>query len=252
MKLLITDDEYATRSAIKHLIDPAKVSISEIFEAENYEEAIQVILNHRPQIIITDIVMPVHNGISLIDWILQFSKDSQVIAVSGHDNFSFIKSTLQRGVVDYLLKPLDIDELNNALQKAINRYEQQMEYYKLKREGIASEGEREASTCHPVMLEVQKYIKAHYTQQIRQQEIADYFFISKEYLSRKFKQEFRVSMVDYINQLRIDKAKELLAAPSAKVNEVALAVGFSDEKYFSTVFKKLTGMSPKNYYLTNG
>ena len=133
MKLLITDDEYATRSAIKHLIDPAKVSINEIFEAENYEQAIQVILNHKPQIIITDIVMPVHNGISLIDWILQFSKDSQVIAVSGHDNFSFIKSTLQRGVVDYLLKPLDIDELNNALQKAVNRYEQQMEYYKLKK-----------------------------------------------------------------------------------------------------------------------
>ena len=96
-----------------------------------------------------------------------------------------------------------------------------------------------------------KYIKMHYTQQIRQQEIADYFFISKEYLSRKFKQEFQVSMVDYINQLRINRAKELLAAPSAKVNEVALAVGFSDEKYFSTVFKKITGMSPKNYYLTN-
>lgn len=251
MKLLITDDEYATRSAIKHLIDPAKVSINEIFEAENYEQAIQVILNHKPQIIITDIVMPVHNGISLIDWILQFSKDSQVIAVSGHDNFSFIKSTLQRGVVDYLLKPLDIDELNNALQKAVNRYEQQMEYYKLKKEGITSEGVREASTCHPVMLEVQKYIKMHYTQQIRQQEIADYFFISKEYLSRKFKQEFQVSMVDYINQLRINRTKELLTAPSAKVNEVALAVGFSDEKYFSTVFKKITGMSPKNYYLTN-
>ena len=73
----------------------------------------------------------------------------------------------------------------------------------------------------------------------------------KEALS-KIKQEFQISMVDYINQLRIDKAKELLLAPSAKVNEVALAVGFSDEKYFSTVFKKITGMSPKNYYLTNG
>ena len=234
MKLLITDDEYATRSAIKHLIDPEKISFDEIFEAENYEEAIKVIINHRPQIIVTDIVMPVHNGITLIDWILQFSKDSQVIAVSGHDNFSFIKSTLRRGVVDYLLKPLDIDELNGALQKAVSRYE------------------KINSACHPIMLEVQKYIKSHYTQQIRQQQIADYFFINKEYLSRKFKQEFQISMVDYINQLRIDKAKELLLAPSAKVNEVALAVGFSDEKYFSTVFKKITGMSPKNYYLTNG
>lgn len=115
MKLLITADEYATRSAIKHLMDPEKLSFDEKFEAGNYEEAIKVIINHRPQI--TDIVMPVHNGITLIDWILQFSKDSQVIAVSGHDNFSFIKSTLQRGAVDYLLKPLDIDELNGALQK---------------------------------------------------------------------------------------------------------------------------------------
>lgn len=252
MKLLITDDEYATRSAIKHLIDPEKISFDEIFEAENYEEAIKVIINHRPQIIVTDIVMPVHNGITLIDWILQFSKDSQVIAVSGHDNFSFIKSTLRRGVVDYLLKPLDIDELNGALQKAVSRYEQRMEYYKLKKAGEVSAAEKINSACHPIMLEVQKYIKSHYTQQIRQQQIADYFFINKEYLSRKFKQEFQISMVDYINQLRIDKAKELLLAPSAKVNEVALAVGFSDEKYFSTVFKKITGMSPKNYYLTNG
>ncbi|MDD2956996.1 MAG: response regulator [Lachnospiraceae bacterium] len=88
MKSLITDDEYATRNSIKHLIDRKRTGIDFICEAENFEEAITQIIPHSPEIIITDIVMPLHDGIDLMDWILQHSSHSKIIADSGDGSFA--------------------------------------------------------------------------------------------------------------------------------------------------------------------
>ncbi|MDD2956989.1 MAG: response regulator [Lachnospiraceae bacterium] len=251
MKLLITDDEYATRNSIKHLIDRKRTGIDFICEAENFEEAITQIIHHSPEIIITDIVMPLHDGIYLMDWILQHSSHSKIIAVSGHDDFHFVKSTIQKGGIDYLLKPLDMEELNRALSHAAKQYQKEQEYHSLKKQNDTAEASETLLPCHPVILEVQRYIKEHFTGHLRQQDIADHFYINKDYLSRKFKQEFQISMVDYINRLRIDKAKKLLSVPGIKIAEVSEMVGFSDDKYFSTVFKRTCGISPKSYYLTH-
>lgn len=251
MKLLITDDEYATRSSIKHLLEKDAHGIDQILEAENFEEAITQIIQYNPEIIITDIVMPVHDGIYLMDWICQHAPQSRVIAVSGHDNFYFVKSTIQKGGIDYLLKPLDSQELNQAVHHAVSEYQKEQEFNLLKAQSLLQQTDDIPVSIHPVMMEVKNYIRQHYTEQLRQQDIADYFYINKEYLSRKFKKEFHLSMVEYINQLRIEKAKQLLCIPGMKIVEVSSKIGFTDEKYFSTVFKKITGISPKTYYLTH-
>lgn len=69
------------------------------------------------------------------------------------------------------------------------------------------------------------------------QEIASRFFLSREYISRKFKQEFEVNLSDYLGQIRMSKAKVLLRNPHLRISQVAEMVGYQDEKYFSKVFK---------------
>jgi two-component system response regulator YesN len=79
------------------------------------------------------------------------------------------------------------------------------------------------------------------------QNIAERFFLSREYISRKFKQQFQENLSDYIERLRMDKAKLLLMNPQYRIVHIAELVGYKDEKYFSKVFKKLEGISPNVY-----
>ncbi|WP_426449030.1 response regulator transcription factor [Paenibacillus sp. S-38] len=102
-----------------------------------------------------------------------------------------------------------------------------------------------------VIFEISKYIQSHYHQDITLQEIASHFFLSREYISRKFKQEFGVNLSDYVSGIRIDKAKLLLLNPHLRVSQVAEMVGYEDEKYFSKVFKKMVGSSPNEYRKVN-
>lgn len=102
-----------------------------------------------------------------------------------------------------------------------------------------------------VIFEIAKYIQHHYHQDITLQEIANHFYLSREYISRKFKQEFSVNISDYISGIRIDKAKLLLLNPHLRIAQVAAMVGYDDEKYFSKVFKKAVGVSPNEYRKVN-
>ncbi|MNW09067.1 HTH-type transcriptional activator Btr [compost metagenome] len=71
--------------------------------------------------------------------------------------------------------------------------------------------------------------------------------MSREYISRKFKQEFKENLSDYLGRIRIEKARLLLLNPNCKISQIAEQVGYQDEKYFSKVFKKWTGQTPGDY-----
>ncbi|MDI4644334.1 response regulator [Cohnella hashimotonis] len=91
------------------------------------------------------------------------------------------------------------------------------------------------------------YIRERYTQELTLQMVADHVHISRNYFSVLFKKQTQLNFIDYIIQLRIAKAKELLGDRSAKVYEVAELTGFNDVKYFSKLFKKMTGSTPVDY-----
>ncbi|MBC8079228.1 MAG: response regulator [Gorillibacterium sp.] len=98
-----------------------------------------------------------------------------------------------------------------------------------------------------VIWRIEKYIRNHYQSDLSLQEIAERFFLSREYISRRFKQEFGQNLSDYIGRIRIEQAKLLLTNPHIRITQVASMVGYADEKYFSKVFKKHTGSSPNEY-----
>ncbi|MCA1296491.1 helix-turn-helix domain-containing protein [Paenibacillus sp. alder61] len=91
------------------------------------------------------------------------------------------------------------------------------------------------------------YIEQHYQSELSLQDLASHFQVSREYISRKFKQEFGDNFSDYLAAYRIDKAKKLMRNPNLKVQRIAEMVGFNDVKYFSKVFKKQEGLSPREY-----
>lgn len=92
-----------------------------------------------------------------------------------------------------------------------------------------------------------EYIHEHYNEQVTLNEVADSIYVSTFYISRMFKKELGKNFVDYLNDVRIEKAKELLKDVKYKTYEVADMVGISDPHYFSKLFKKHSGITPSEY-----
>ncbi len=125
MKALIVDDEHHVITAIRLLADWKRFNINEVYEASSALEAIKIFRSERPQIIITDIVMPDQTGLDFMEILHQEYPDVKVIVVSGHSNFDYVRATLKYGGIDYLLKPIGGEALNSALQKACDLFEKE-------------------------------------------------------------------------------------------------------------------------------
>lgn len=98
-----------------------------------------------------------------------------------------------------------------------------------------------------IIHDIARYLENHYAEDISLQDMAARFFLSREYISRRFKQEFSVNISDFLASVRIEKAKLLLLNPQLRISQVAEMVGYQDEKYFSKVFKKQEGRTPNEY-----
>jgi two-component system, response regulator YesN len=98
-----------------------------------------------------------------------------------------------------------------------------------------------------IITDIEKYLQENFDRDVKLQEISDHFYISREYISRKFKQEFNENISDYIVRIRLDKAKSLLKNSQLKIYEIATMIGYQDDKYFRKVFKKVEGITPNEY-----
>lgn len=136
---------------------------------------------------------------------------------------------------DRLFKSETLNELCELLKQSI------VELRKARIESIELD-----ATHHPIDQALQ-YIDTHYLEAMTLQQVADYVHVSKNYLSILFKKVTGQNFIDYVIMLRIEKAKEMLAATSYKVYEIAEKSGFNDVKYFSKLFKKMTGYTPVDY-----
>lgn len=119
MKVLIADDEKHVREAIKMLADWDGHGITAIFEASDGQAAVELIAEESPQIVMTDMRMPRMDGTRLLEWIKENRPDVKTIVISGYDDFELVRHTIRSGGLDYILKPVDPDALNEALEKAV-------------------------------------------------------------------------------------------------------------------------------------
>jgi two-component system, response regulator YesN len=98
-----------------------------------------------------------------------------------------------------------------------------------------------------IIEDIEAYLQANFDRDVKLQEISEHFYISREYISRKFKQEFKVNISDYIVAIRMKKAKSLLKNSQLKIYEIANMIGYQDDKYFRKVFKKVVGITPNEF-----
>ena len=119
--IVIADDESLIVNGLAEKVDWAAMDGKVVGVATNGLQALQLIESLDPDILITDIVMPGKTGLELAEWIRQHNRRTEVILLSTYDNFEYARDALRIGVCDYILKPIDIDKLKEAANKALDR-----------------------------------------------------------------------------------------------------------------------------------
>jgi two-component system response regulator YesN len=126
--LLVADDEKIIRTGIINEIKNCFSIIGDIWEAEDGAEALDIVTRERPDIIITDINMPKLNGLDFIYNAKDINEYAKIVIISGYDEFEYAQKALKLGVEDYILKPIEKDQLREIIFKIIGDIEEQNKF----------------------------------------------------------------------------------------------------------------------------
>lgn len=239
IKILIADDEETIRRGVAKYIRLHTDRFDRIYEVENGQEAIDMIIKYQPDMLLLDVQMPLKSGNEVMQEISKAGLHPITVILSGHDEFKYARQALRYGAKEYLLKPVRAADILSCLLSLADEY----------LECDSEEGVEAGSDNHvsKTIKAAQEYIMEHYSENISLSDVSNKAGVSAGYLSTLFTQNLQTGFVDYLNQIRIERACCYLEQDYLKTYEIAYKVGFRDEKYFSKVFKKIKGMSPKEY-----
>lgn len=248
IKLLIADDEYMEREMLSGIIESHFGRELDVRLAENGRHAVDVATLWGADIILMDIEMPGLNGIDAAKQILAQRQDCKVIFITAYSLFSYAHEAVRLGASDYLLKPVNAEEVERAVRLAVVQVESQRQLAAMAAAGDAAQAEGPADKSSVLMSKVKRYLKHNYMlRDISLDSVSEILNINPSYFSVLFKRAFGVNFVDYLTELRMSAAKELLMDPLRSTAEVASMVGYESANYFTRAFKKKTGMTPTEY-----
>lgn len=242
--VLLVDDETFTRTLIGDYISKMPgvrlaASLSNGFGAKRY------LMEHSVDIVITDIRMPLMDGLELAAFIKENFPRCIVIIISAYGEFAYAQKAIRFGVTDYLLKPVKLEQIEEIIKNNINKLEAGARAEKKTFVPSREKQENEENQVREIELAL-RYMEEHLERDLSRNEVAERVYLSPSYFSRLFKSETGMGFGECLLQMRMNRAKELLAQ-NKKVREVAAAVGFKDTKYFSVIFEKHTGYLPSEY-----
>lgn len=347
--ILIAEDEELERRFLRHLVESTGGPYTIAGEAATGREAVELAGTLQPDIIFMDIKMPGMDGLSATRLIKEKNPAVEVIIITAYGEFSYSQQAIKYKVADYLLKPVQQEELTAclnrvtaqmsgerpALEKILDtapsiypqatalvdaiKYQNQeeairsgnqlvdsflqeagwpsarqiaafaFEFLVLAGQGLLANGESKVTLSarqnelarlinnlqsvadlrvwvervitthirwlqeqHPgmdqaVIRRVKELIQKNYAGEITLTRVAEQVHLSPAYLSRLFKNRTGKSFIDYLTEVRLQEAKTLLLSGEMTIDQVAEAVGFQNNSYFTAVFKKHQGLTPSEF-----
>ena len=221
LRCAIIDDEKSVHKIINNIIEKDGLPLVISNSAYDGIEGKGLIQKNNFDIIFIDIQMPYLDGFDLIS---KYPNNNYIV-VTAFDYFDYAQRALRLGVKDILLKPIDREQLAEAVNRAIG--------FKL--------------TKNKVIDEVLLYIHSNFSKEITVSDLADQNYMNSSNFSRLFKNSVGISIIDYLRKIRINKAKDLLDSSYKSISEIALEVGYKSENLFYKDFKRIENITPSKY-----
>lgn len=255
-KVVIVDDEPIIVEGLSKSIPWSKWECEVVGTAYSGEDGMKLINEVHPDILFSDICMSGMNGLSMIAGVKSQNPDMEITILTGYRDFDYAQQAIQIGVTRFLLKPSKMDELEEAVEKMtadLNLRKQRNSSKKLSggpdREDIGEDSENtvDSPAGSFIVNNALHYMEEHYMNKLKLADVAEQCFVSQWHLSKLLNRYQEQSFSDILNNIRIERAKEMLKDPTLRIGDVAEKVGFMDMAHFSRVFKKQVGVSANEY-----
>ncbi len=318
MILLLVEDEDIIRRGFLVTIQKLELRFDLILEARDGEEGLRLFENYHPDIVITDIRMPLMDGLTFIQKSREISHESRFIVLSGYNDFEYARTALRYEVRDYLLKPSSKAEIrdvllrvmeeiqkaeteSSALKERLDDYDLRLnQFHQLllgdillgkyadaeiapllshhaislpeQGEGFmicrdlealygfllsslmqyrnAVTGKRNTAAIESVHSPIDRaiaYIDQNYYKELDLVLLSQLVSMNSSYFSSQFKKKTGLSFSTYLQNVRLEKAKNMLLHSDQKLHEISAAIGIGNVKYFCRLFKNYTGVTPTEY-----
>ena len=245
--ILLVEDNKRVRDYLNELLSDHY----HIHLAHNGKKGLEIAKSRKIDFIISDVMMPVLDG-------FEFCKHIKSQLETSHLPFIMITAKVEindklkgykLGVDAYLNKPFNNQELLAIIENLINKKKQQVDYYKklLK----LPDNTKNYNQLDVDFINKIQQIALNKNLKLSADDISKELFTSRTQLHRKIKALTGMSITEYFNHIRVEKAKELLESTNLTISEIAYEIGYQDISYFSKTFKKAYDISPSMFRKNN-
>lgn len=249
MKILLVDDENVAVNALKKRVAWGKYGFDEIFTALNTKQARRILSEHQIDLMLCDIEMPGENGLDFLEQIHDQYPNLTCIMVTFHADFNYLKRAMKYGIMDYILKPVDYEELEGLLEKYCKSKGVWYDQNELEKIIDKAGGPVPANTSSNEgrIQKVKDYISEHLQEKIHIEDLANLVYLDEQYLMKLFKKSTGKTLIEYITEQKMIMAGNLLRETDYSINFISDCIGCENYSYFSKIFKKYYGLSPREY-----
>lgn len=245
-KMLIVDDEGPARASMRKLFAKAGIPFEIVGEAENGEEGLKLIRELSPDVVVSDIDMPVMDGVKLLQLARAEGFECRFVMLTAISEFEYARQAVEHGASGYLLKlSLDPQGIKQALGKVAVELEK-MEKLK-KADKWFPDKPKDEPTDHPEMNRIIAYIEANYAEDVTLKSLAELISMDPSYVSDLFKKKTGSTLTHYVQNRRIQAARMLLEETDLTVSDIGRKVGFENDNYFIKIFKRWCDVTPSEY-----
>ena len=236
-RLLIVDDEARIRSGLAEHFPWNDLGFIVAGTSPNGKEAEAFVRASPVDVVLTDIRMPILDGLELAERLAEGFPEITIVLLSGYTDFEYARRALLYSVKHYLLKPVKYDELVAVFAK-IRR--------KLDAAGAEGRGEAAKGRYDKIVETVKAYVRENLLT-ASLEGAAEKVELSPNYLSMIFKQRTGMNFSDYLLEVKMGNAAVLLGDVRLKIYEISEAVGYDNPKNFARAFKRSLGKSPRRF-----
>lgn len=252
--ILIVEDEAPIREWIVYTVKNISEEFNVVASANNGEVGYELAVKLKPKVIITDIKMPIMDGIEFTKKIKNVNPDVIIIILTNFAEFNYAKEAITCGVYEYLIKseirPKELKELlikiNDEVKLKIEKEQKYKEIEILKNNDKTMIEDKFKFKYSKAIDRAIEYMEKNYNNHISLTDVSKHVYLSPEYFSRLFKEEVGENFVSYLTIYRMNKAFKLIKNTRMKISQIAREVGYSDAAYFSKTYKKYKGISPED------
>ena len=243
LSLVIVEDEKLILEELVTTVDWASIGVSVVATAEDGVMGEKIIKEYNPDIVITDIRLPLQDGLTMVSKCPLL--DQNVLVLSGYTDFEYTRKAIQLGVYDYLEKPVDDEELLKVCSTLADKIRE--EHKSEKQEDGAFRINLPTGFHNHQISCIVTYIKENYEKPIGLADAAEYIRLSENHLSTLFKEVTGINFLQYLNGYRLNMAIDMMKEGGVNISEIAPKCGFQNPGYFAKIFKRYFGMTPTQF-----